>query len=299
MSPVTEVCRILTIIIGIVAIITNMITFFMLCCIRQLRKRQNVLIANLAVADFLVGVFATLMSTTHNGSDSLTSLDATTNAMFSLLWVFAVSFERFLAVVVAPFRYRYVVTKCKLTIACICLWIFSLIFISGMSMLLIFAVEDRKYMQPVYFIYLSMTCVVGLMYAIIFGFVKRQSDTFERGCASVNARHARLKSLFVTFAILFGLLCCCLLPNQLFMMYVIHTTTGTSLKNTFQAVVYDISHVLLPLNSALNPFVYWWRIPEFRSGYKRLLEPCFSKFYRPSVVASISRPNSYANTTAL
>ncbi|XP_033110820.1 histamine H2 receptor-like [Anneissia japonica] len=297
-SPVSGFCRILTLLIGVVAIAENLVTVLMLCFVRQLRKLQNVLIANLAVVDFLVGVATTWFVTSHlyrssYNTYSLLSLNSTSNAMFSLIWIFAVSLERFLAVVVAPLRYRYIVNKCRLLISCILIWLFSICFMTCILTMIAFGLYDPKYLQIVYLVYFSMTCTVGIVYLIIFSSVKCQSKRFQTGCVFGAARQARLRSLFFTFAILFGILCLCLLPNQLFMMYVINNQSPNivfSLDNTFKAVFYDINHMLLPLNSALNPFVYWWRIPEFRQAYTGVFRRC-----RPKLKCCSVRKRSSVN----
>ncbi|XP_033110836.1 adenosine receptor A3-like [Anneissia japonica] len=283
-SPVSEFCMIMTLVIGVITIIENAVTVLMLCCVQQLRKRQHVLIGNLAVVDFLVGIVTIQILISNFRIPYIlhyfSSLKVTSSAMFSLIWIFAVSLERFLAIVVAPVRYRYICNKCRLITACLLLWIISIIFIFFILVMMTIGIFDQNYLKVVYLIYFSMTCIIGIIYVIIFISVKLQSNRLETGCVSGAARQARLKSLFFTFAILFGLLCLCLLPNQIFMMFIINnksTNDGFSFHNTLLAVFYDISHVLLPLNSALNPFVYWWRIPEFRQGYTRILMPCKSK----------------------
>ncbi|XP_033114138.1 mas-related G-protein coupled receptor member X1-like [Anneissia japonica] len=260
---------VLTILICVVAILENAFVILTVWGIRNLRKKNCTLIVNLAVADLLCGS-GNLLIISIIGNDftadvlDIYAMSVLTIMMWSSSFTFAVGFERMLAVA-TPIWYNNNITKCKVAIVCVILWTLPpcVFFLTGFL--------DNWKVFAGFFLYLqfAMTISVGILYVIIFFILKNTNNRHTLGASSRAIRQAQLRSIFITFGILICSLSLCLLPVQVLAICRFNECVDWS-EHIWQTI-FGVMLPILMFNSALNPIVYWWRIPTFREGYKNLV----------------------------
>ena len=255
-----------------VAIVTlNIITIIVLVKNRNLRKRSTYLVINLAVADMLVGGFATRGQFYSFGAAcnvwKYNSIDPWAfHVLNTLVHLFplssvtniaAISVER-LHATLRPFRHRLIkkwvyaliiavvcVTAGLLSIALAVLWVFK-----GLS----------------YYSYLlssfNAVCllVICISYACIVINVRCGAQPQHHGAAS------RERKLTMTLLIVTVVSLMLYLPYTMYYFLFVSTDAFTSMSNVTLVRLEYILFVLFYANSLVNPILYAIRMPEYRSA---------------------------------
>ncbi|XP_033122994.1 adrenocorticotropic hormone receptor-like [Anneissia japonica] len=255
--------------VGCIAFVGNaFIIGVALSTVKIRKKRSNYFIMNLALQDAFVGfTVATIYIITYKSAYTdlnisiLTFCSYTYTALLlsSMLAILMIAIERCFAII-APFQHRLYVTKFTLSVAIFIDW---LVF-GGMYIFLKYF-EGSPLVMPIF-----MLCIIStnfLIYLVIFLSVKIHSSKIQRVCNRPISRKKQMNRdarLITTFAILLGILITCFVP-----FWVLDILLRTSSSPAVNEAIF-VTTVLIPLNSAVNMFVYWWRIPEFRTAYKRV-----------------------------
>ncbi|XP_022805695.1 trace amine-associated receptor 7a-like [Stylophora pistillata] len=281
----TEVCLSSTAVMSIVASATVVGNFLLLLTIylnyrRLFRTPSTFLIANLGFSDLLVGLLVGFPVAVrdvyryHGASlEGITEIIQVCGGLtmfvngFSII---ALSVDRYIAVS-DPMRYRLRVTRKRIKIFFTLLWISSAL----LCCLQLTGIDKKVYVT----IYLHthatipifvLTAVCIKMFQALkshrqemqtlrnFSFLKRQEMERERKMA---------KTVFIIL-VLFYLT---LLPSYI-TLHVVHLYRGSNfeLRSIFRQVDFIATRFLF-LNSAIDPFVYAWRIPKYREGFTKIV----------------------------
>ena len=255
-----------------VAIVTlNIITIIVLVKNRNLRKRSTYLVINLAVADMLVGGFATIDRFylfgaacnvwTYNSIDPWAVL-----VLFTLVLLFpvssvtniaAISVER-LHATLRPFRHR-LIKKWVYALIIAVVWVTAGLLSIALTVLLVF----KRYSYYSYllnsFIAICLL-VICVSYASIVIKVRCGAQPQHHGAAS-RERKLTMTLLIVTVVSL-------LLYLPYTICYFLGWTTDVfaSMSNVTLDRLLHILFVLFYANSLVNPILYAIRMPEYRSA---------------------------------
>ena len=254
---------ILLIIISIMAITENGVVLMVTCKYEVLRK-QYALLLNLIVLDWLTGVFIMvfivfkLTIRSHALLDAAIGIMINTAVILSLSTVMVITFDRFLNSI---YLEEYNMATKKIFFMILLWWC-----VPGLLTNIIFIYDEFnmdavQVLSLAFFIIYYMTIIT--LFIAIHIMLQQQSRNTKNIIRRLylNNQKKCSRTVLVISALLF----------------LTHTSTMTIhvTNNLFQKFYY-ISGILLTLNSAMNPFVYWFRIPVLRKYILNFLQ---GKYY--------------------
>ena len=255
-----------------VAIVTlNIITIIVLVKNRNLRKRSTYLVMNLAVADMLVGGFATRALFYLSGVgcnvwkynsigpwaghvlDTLVRLFA----FSSVTNIGAISVER-LHATLRPFRHR-LIKKWVYALIIAVVWVTAGLLSIALTVLLVF----KRYR---YYLYLLISFIAVCLLVICISYA---SIVIKVRCGAQPQHHgaaSRERKLTMTLLIVTVVSLVLYLPYTIRYFLVLTTDVFTSMSIVTYARLGHILRVLFYANSLVNPILYAIRMPEYRSA---------------------------------
>ncbi|XP_068757955.1 adenosine receptor A2a-like [Montipora capricornis] len=237
--------------------------------LRKLRSSpSNFIIFSMAVADLLVGLVASPLQTFFAWS----LLHKYTNVSFRFLFFFAtlinvsvghillLSIDRFFAVV-TPLQYRAKVTSKRVCIVSVTCWIYFILFGFVFSLL-------RKHyalMKTLYNVQIVciLICIVVINVLTLYRFRKysRRTEALDEQHAGVPRQMILKRERAVSKAIAIPWFIVQML------MYICFTCNLSLL-----LLVHFIAASVMYVNSAINPFLYAWRLPKYKQTFKHILK---------------------------
>ncbi|XP_068757968.1 adenosine receptor A2a-like [Montipora capricornis] len=261
--------------------------------LRKLRSSpSNLIIFSMAVADLLVGVVASPL----HAFWAWTLLHKYTNASFGFLKFFAtlinvsvghillLSIDRFFAVV-TPLQYRAKVTSKRVCVVSFTGWIYFLLFGFVFSLLREhYALMKILYIIQIFFI---LICIVVINVFTLYRFHKysHRFDVPDDNHAGVPRQMIlqRERTVSKAIAIVISAFLLCFIPWFMvqMIMYVCLTCNFSLLMP-----VHFIAAAVMYANSAINPFLYAWRLPKYKQTLKHLFKKrrCCGRYERREAV---------------
>ena len=246
---------------------------------KNLRSPFTLLIANLAVTDLIVGALVEPLSihTHYRESQGLSiSMSWFSQSVYflcctaSLLSLAALTVDRYLAIT-KPLWYRANTSYLRVGIAAALVWIFSSCFTS-----LFFLVGFVAY--AFVFANITMFCTIFIFffsYIRIFQYAKNQIAQIDKMHDSQSEQNkARQRAIMVenkltkTYLIMLAVFLFCYIPSciMIYLMNLCHTCSCELIH-----WLRDFHFVFITVNSLINPFLYAFRLPNFKSAVKRML----------------------------
>lgn len=273
-----------TALISIVASLGNVLVILavLLNPNKDLKSPFNYFIANLSFADLVVGLLSAPMSTVYSIVEGIgkvkkyehfeIALQFTYFApcTASLLSLAALALDRYVAIVY-PLIYRTRLNPVRAFIVSVVIWI-----VSSALFMIYYALGYNRFR----FIFANTAVATALAVLIftnakIFKFLRRQVDQWDSIHDSSVENMAKKrnmeweKKITKTLVIVLLLFLACYLPSCI-CIYIINFCTNCNCE--FIHWVRDIQYVLVMANSGLNPFVYAWRLQNFRKAFKSILK---------------------------
>ncbi|XP_038066215.1 histamine H2 receptor-like [Patiria miniata] len=258
-----------------IAVVLNLLVVVVFARTKQLRIKYYGFVFNLVLAD--IAYPAMLIIFIH--FRHVATVVALSRAFFltAQLSILAVAVNRLLALsLMPPARYDAVVTPVRMVIACLLIWILSAVLFLPTTYL-----QDPTINWLIQaLIPLFILIVTGVLYLVVFRKISMYTPPLASiggvnnidGQAATRVRQTR--HLMVTFTIIFVASAVCWLPFCV--GFIVLFTHG---ELTLSVVVFlRYSYAALLMNSALNPFIYFWRFREGREGFYRLLCACSSRW---------------------
>lgn len=246
---------------------------------KDFRSPFNYLVANLSFADLVVGLIVAPLATVYHileGVGKLTKqfedgvhITYFVSCTASLLSLTALAVDRYLAITY-PMMYRTKLNPLRALLVSVVVWIVSI----ALSMIY-FAVGYNKFR----FIFANTAVAITFVVLIftnakIFKYLRCQvsqwdslHDSSEENMAKKQAIKWE-KKITKTLVIVLLLFLACYLPSCI-CIYIINFCTNCDCE--FIHWVRDTQFVLVMANSGLNPFVYAWRLENFRKAFKSIL----------------------------
>ena len=242
----------------------------------SIRSTSMMFLCSLAVSDFLVGVigqpiYIADLLTKNSFISQLSIVVGFSVCTVSLLTITAISGDRLLAV---HFHLRYptLVTKSRVKYMLALIWLISFV-VSGFNLW-----SKRVYhllVAPVIFICLIIsTCC----YIRIYQIVRRHQSVIQAQQSSVQSNNSEgddahgvelRKSVLNTFVFYIALIIC-YSPA-----YILLTLNGL-LEMRWQPE-WNFATTVIFVNSAVNPFLYFWRLPKLRKAVVNIIRQMLCK----------------------
>lgn len=246
---------------------------------KDLRSPFNYFVANLSFADLIVGLITGPLGSVHHVLEGLGTvnqrLKGTLHISYfisctaSLLSLTALALDRYIAITY-PLVYRTKLNPFRAFVVSVVVWIVSIL----LSMLY-FAVGYNRFR----FVFVNTAVVVTFVVLIftnskIFRYLRAQVSQWDNLHDSTEENLAKKqaikweKKITKTLVIVLLLFLACYLPSCI-CIYIINFCTNCNC--VFIHWVRDIQFVLVMANSGVNPFVYAWRLENFRKAFKSIL----------------------------
>ena len=242
----------------------------------SLRSTSMIFLCSLAVSDLLVGIIGQPiyigdLLTQNSSISQLSIMVGFSVCTVSLLTITAISVDRLLAV---HFHLRYptLVTKSRVKYILVLIWLISFV-VSGFNLW-----RKRVYhllVAPVIFICLIIsTCCYFRIFQIVRGHQSMiqaqqrsvQSNNDEKDDAHVVELRKSVLNSFVFFIALI----ICYSPA-----YILLNLNG--LLDMRWQPEWNFATTVIFVNSAVNPFLYFWRLPKLRKAVVDILREMFCK----------------------
>lgn len=280
-------------------LVGNLITLFTISFNRQMRTIPNMLVASLAITDFLLGLISasplgisTLAASQWPFDDTACQYQgyvAVTLALTSTQLLALMAVNRYFRIV-SPAKYRRYFTKKKTTIMILLLWFYCIwaplpYLLSGHKMVFhppkffcYLHIDSGPFTAFMVTVYIGLpTCVIFYCYLRIFQTVRSHNTNFQTsGVAShtVNVEEIKITRTLFVIVVFFNL---CWTPVLL--IDIADTIRGTW---TFPREVYITYSFLATISSALNPIIYGVLNKNFQKEYRKIL--CCSYCRTQSIV---------------
>ena len=268
----------LSAVFAITATVANLLVLAAIRRTPSLHSPSNTLLFGLALADLGVGLlvhplyFSLITGKLIRNKDVFCEagivVEVMANALciISLLTVTAVSLDRYLALRL-HLRYKELVTIKRAIISIGIIWLIG----AFSGTLWLYAPDMVKY--NVMIIIVLCLLAAAFSYVQIYGAVSRviHSELTLKCAVERNgnireqtANMASFKSHALSTFLVYCLIILCYLPY--FCVVFVITLTGPSIPKRFS---YDITSILVFINSSLNPLVYCWRLRDIRNAVRK------------------------------
>ena len=271
--------------------------------LKKLRTPFTYFILNLALTDLLVGAATEPISVVYHlmeaRSVSSPSLVRLLQVLYfltctvSVLSILALTLERFYAIS-KPFKYRQSVTNSRVFLASGMIWILSPGFITP------YFVMGYRVFSLVFanVVILITLCTVIYAYFKIIKTIQRRKNIRQdslQGLFIANRQvtlyEEKLTRTFTSILILFAI--CYVTPCLL--IYTMNLCTKCSCDTIHW--LRDSTFLAVTCNSAINPFLYAWRLPSFRHALRILMPGCrchvtLDRDTTQGVVYSLQKPSN-------
>ena len=247
---------------------------------KNLRSPFNYFVANLALADVLVGLVVAPLSAVFHVSEGLkTSLHLHIHNYLYLSYFIACTASLLSLIILAVDRYAAIkfpllyvarLDAFRAVMILACAWI-----ISTVLSLIYFKVGLNIYR----FVFANTTIVVTFVVLlfthakIVSSFraqVRKWDDLHDSSSENFAKRQALLweKKMAKALVIVLGIFLACFLPSCV-CIYIINLCSTCNC--VFIHCIRDAQLLLVMANSGVNPFVYPWRMQHFREAFKTIL----------------------------
>ena len=260
----------------LICIVGNALVLIAASKSRRIRSSSMEILSSLAFSDLLVGIIAQPLFLAHQFTkesflNSLMVLIVYPICGVSLWTLTAISVDRFLALHF-HMRYATLVTTTLVKISIAFIWLYN------------FVSSALYYLVPfIYFFIMTLTTVICILtfflaYLGIYFIVRHhqlqihaQQETVESKDVAGNVHGismARLKKSAMNTFVFFIFFVICYLPMYALLTFAIS-------KRAQWTTEYDFSITVVFLNSAINPFLFCWRLQELRRNVLKTLRKTF------------------------
>ncbi|XP_071950506.1 adrenocorticotropic hormone receptor-like [Antedon mediterranea] len=253
-----------------VAIAGNTLVLLAFVKIGKLRRTRNMFICNLSICDLVTGL--AICTRTILGEAASDALNISLVAI-SWLTILGIAVDRFIIIVAAPTTYQQIVSPRGIVITCVCFWIVPL------STTLPFSNDVDNVTLILFNVLpsLTMTVLVFIMilYAIILYKIRRHEKRLRDIKSSRQFRETR--AVAKAFTLILGVAIIVTVPWAVEAFRISLQMRQSGQPCYYTSVTFFIFSCVGLMNSAINPFIYWRKMPGFKSGIRSLFRGCCEK----------------------
>lgn len=277
----------LMLVINIIGSLGNIMVVIVVLSKKKRQSYANLMILNLAVSDLLAVLFCIpldiplLLSNRwlYGGVFCKIYTPIGTITLFSSVFTLVtLTFTRYWAIT-HPFRKQVTATSAKISIAVI--WVLGVMLVIPLVCALRYEASvhvcwenwghmnnGRIYTLVIFvFGFLLPLVIISVAYLLIYlDVVHKQTSVMEYHHLQKVRENKKLIKLSFVVTITFAM---CILPNQLVWLF---SEFGSLTTVAYYPDITLCSHILIFLNSALNPFIYNVFNSTFRTGFRELIE---------------------------
>ena len=262
---------------------------------KSLRSPPSFLIANLSASDLLLGLFSVFLVALRDvyrykhvhmpvvGVFKAIIYTALTTTLFvSSYSIIAMSITCYVAIN-KPMEYKSFITKGRIKIYIAVLWLISLL----TCVLPATNVSEKTYTMIYLHTHASLPAILlTVIYVKVFRtFARRRRELQLNGNDSI-ANSARVlegeRKMTITIIIILAMFYISYMP-QYITLHLLHFCTSCQQSTTFHKIDVVLSRFLF-INSAINPFIYAWRVPKYRRAFIDCWRMLLNKLKRTSLL---------------
>ena len=243
-----------------VAIVCNLVVVAVFAGTTGLRSTYYGFLFNLVLADIAAPTFDIIYKY-QPGKVPLALVR--TSFCAAELSILAVAANRLLAFSMPRDHFRALVTRGRMVVAWLLIWVVSALLYVPLTFV---EAEGVRLMRPL--LALTVIAFTGVLYYMVFRKISCYSGHDDAGENLTRVRQTR--HLMVTFTIILVTSLCCWLPLCIG-DFVIYSSKGFDRVSSSFKVFYKFCFGILLIKSVINPFIYWWRVGDFREGLRCVL----------------------------
>lgn len=263
------------------------------------------LITNLSASDFLLGLLNVFLVALRDAYRSslvhMPFVEVFKAVMYTVLSstlfvssysIIALSFTCYVAIS-RPVEYKSIITRRRLKIYIAVLWLISIV----MCGIPVTSIPERVYTLIYLHTHASLPAIsLTVIYVKIFRALARRTRELQQDRYDSIASHALVleRKMLIAIIIVLTLFFITYIP-QYVTLHLLYFCKACQQSITFHKIDVALSRFLY-INSAINPFIYAWRIPKYRRAFYDCLQSFFGKgkvtARRGSVVLLASRRQS-------
>ena len=245
---------------------------------KSLRSPPSLLIANLSASDLLLGLFSVsllalkdILRYKHVDTPVagvfkvviyivlITTLFVTSYSIIAMSVTFHVAINK-------PMEYKSIITKRIIKIYIAVLWLISLL----TCILPVTNVSEKTYTMIYLHTHASLPAILlTVIYVKVFRALARRTRELQLNGSDSIANSARIlerkRKMTITFIIILAMFYISYMP-QYITLHLLHFCTSCQQSTTFHKIDVVLSRFLF-INSAINPFIYAWRVPKYRRAF--------------------------------
>ncbi|XP_078356904.1 adenosine receptor A1-like [Oculina patagonica] len=243
---------------------------------RSLRTPPSLLITNLSASDLLLGLFnvflVALRDVYRSRLEHMPNVVVFKAIMYTVLSttlfvssysIIAMSMTCYIAIS-KPMEYKSIITKKRVKIFIAVLWVISL----TTCVLPVTSISEKTYTLIYLHTHASLPAILlTLIYVNVFRALARRTRELELGGYDSIAKNSleRKRIMAVTIIIILALFFITYIP-QYITLHLLYFCQPCQDSITFHKIDVALSRFLF-INSAINPFVYAWRVPKYRRAF--------------------------------
>ena len=248
---------------------------------KSLRTPPCLLIANLSASDLLQGlisVFFVALRDVYRFEQvhmphvmvlkAVIYTALTTTLFVSSYSIIAMSLTCYVAIN-NPMEYKSTITKRRVKIFIAVLWVISL----TTCVFPVTNISEKTYTLIYLHTHASLPAIfLTVIYVNVFRALARRTRELQNNGMIVNSKHAleRERKMTFTIIIILGLFYVSYMP-QYITLHLLHLCNSCQHSITFHKIDVILSRFLF-LSSAINPFIYAWKVPKYRIAFIECLK---------------------------
>ena len=248
---------------------------------KTLRTPPSFLITNLSASDLLLGLFnvflvalrdvyrSRLVHMPHVFVFKAVMYTVLTSTIFvSSYSIIAMSLTCFVAIN-KPMEYKTIITKRRIKIFIALLWVASV----ATCVLPVTNISEKTYTLIYLHTHASLPAILlTVIYVKVFRALARRTRELELGGYNSIASNSleRKRNMAVTIIIILSLFFITYMP-QYITLHLLYFCESCQASVTFHKIDVALSRFLF-INSAINPFVYAWKVPKYRLAFRDCLQ---------------------------